>query len=203
MPLAMGSVCGGSGSTRDVFLPLPGEGLDPDRVAGHGFRRLGTPDQWQYTAGGSKGPTKAPGSPEECWSAGLDTVGASGSIWEMSQLGDVPGGPPGAGDLIALIARVTYEIEESDLIPGSWALFRTEANAGTRVEVVSGLGSASGFEYRLANQTTFVPSVTGSGLDSIEEVWVTLEAEAPDPGAGGGSPYTWAFRVPLRNASVP
>jgi hypothetical protein len=136
------------------------------------------------------------GDPEaECAAVGANTVGVGHEFQSLSNLTAAAD----AGDIIQLFTLVEYRIGNSLLRPGSRALFRREAG-GQSVEYVTGLTTASRFQYRRRNQTNFQNMVNGVGnLANIEELRVILEAEAPVPGEAEPESYGWEFRIPLRN----
>jgi type II secretory pathway pseudopilin PulG len=218
-PLAMGIVCGdvkgppgkgkgkgvgmgkgkgkGTLSTAPVYLPLPGGGVDKDRVSWYAIREEGS--EWVYREGTWADLLGAGGNPAgECQAVGTDVTGAGASFHRMT--GFQSPAIPSEGDLIALFTEVEFRFDPSALEPGTGALFRQEGT-GDAVEFATGLTAASRFRYRRQGQTTFQDNVSGAQLDEIVEIRIRTLAESQDPRGGAGPlTYDWDLRIPLRNA---
>jgi len=198
VPVTVGIVCDIQGSAVFTYLPRSGAGLDTASVAGYAFRDAA--GVWSYVADTWNGLYNSSGTAvkDECGTAGMDTTAVPAAHFvEM-------GGPGShtyarAGAPILLHRDLELRLQASALDASVTGLFRGSYGSPL-VEVASGLGASSGFEYRTRGDDTFTSSVSGTDLANIHAVRVTAEAVAP-PGGAGLDPlvYERSRVVPIRN----
>lgn len=198
VPVTVGMVCDIQGSAVSTYLPRSGAGLDTSSVSGYAFQDAA--GAWSYVADAWSGlyDSSGTGVKDDCGTAGMDTTALPAAHF-------VALGGPGShtyareGAPLLLHRDLELRLETSALDPSRIGLFRGTYGA-TLVEVASGLGSGSAFEYRIRGDATFSASVSGSDLGNIHAVRMTAEAVAP-PGGAGLDPYAYELSrvVPIRN----
>lgn len=190
VPVTVGIVCEIQGSAVSTYLPRSGTGLDTASVTGYAFR--GPSGAWSYVADTWSGLYDGSGTAvkDDCGGAGMDTTGIPASHFV-----DLAG--PGShayattGGALLLHRDLELELAPSGLEPSETGVFRGTAGT-TLVEVASGLGAASAFEYRLRGEDSFASSVSGTDLAGIHAVRVTVEAVA-ERGGAGLDPYEYTL----------
>lgn len=198
VPVTVGIVCEIQGSAVSTYLPRSGAGLDTASVTGYAFRDPS--GAWSYVADTWSGLYDGSGTAvkDDCGAAGMDTTGIPASHF-VDLAG--PGSQTWAttGGALLLHRDLELEFTTSGLDPSHIGLFRG-TDGSTPVEVASGLGTGSGFEYRLRGENSFASTVSSGDLAAIHAVRLTVEAVAEREGAGlDPYEYTLSRVVPVRN----
>ncbi len=195
LPLAVGGVCDPSLVHGHVYMPGLSE-IDGDDVAG--FARRDANGDWTYTTDTwshlfvSSGVIDAQDCAAE---SGTDTVGATQDFGNLHFNAATT-----LGEVIMIWQQVEFRIDESELDPTTLAVFRG-VTGGTLREFATGITPDTKFEYS-KDGTTFLSSITGPALDSIEVIRVTASAIASDSaGAVDAYEYEWTVKIPLRNSN--
>lgn len=190
-PVGLGATCGSAAANSYVHLPLDLAELDTDEVTGYAIRD--GEGSWAYTtASWSSMSSGASGDPAaECADRGADTAGVADEYRSL-RLGDPP---PDPGTVVLLFRELELEIYESELMPGTRALFASIGGGGS-MELGTGLTEEAGFRYLLYD--SYVSTVSGADLSEIEGVRLMVEAES----AREQPPFAYGLTldVPLTNA---
>jgi hypothetical protein len=104
---------------------------------------------------------------------------------------------PAEGDVVMLFRETTFKIQQSQLEPSTYGLFRG-SYGDPLVEFATGIDTTAHFQYRAAGGT-YVDTVTAGSLAGIDAVRIVAEARKAAP-TGGVDDVTfgWAVNVPLR-----
>jgi len=199
IPLAVGGVCGISGSETYILLPLGGEAVDPAEVAGYAVRD-GAGD-WTYNDASWATFFTSSGRPaaQVCRGMGADTTGATGDFYRLDGLSASPA--LRVGDLVMIYRQRTLKLATSTLDSASTALF-TGPSGGTLTEFASNLTPSSGFQYRLANQAHWRDRATGGNLGRIAVVRFSARGAAASARMGRDSlTFDLTVLVHLQNAN--
>lgn len=189
-PLGLGAVCGSQSADSYVHLTLDVAELDTDDVAGYAIRDgVGS---WAYAAASWSSISSGSGdAAAACADRGADTAGVADEYRSL-RLADPP---PDPGTVVLLFRELELEIGDSELRPGTRALFASTGGGGS-MELGTGLTGEAGFRYLLDG--SYVSTVSGADLGGIEGVRLIVEAESAreqPPFA-----YTLTLDVPLTNA---
>jgi hypothetical protein len=198
-PLAVGGVCGVNGAETYVLLPRGGGGVDAAEVSGYAVRDAAgdwsfTPGAWAtfYHSSGS-------GPAQRCRAAGADTTGATADFYRLDGLVASPALQ--VGDLIMIYREKTLRLATSTLDSVTTALFTGSAGS-TLNEYASGLTPASGFQYRLANQSHWRDRVAGGNRRRIDVVRFSARGAAVSARMGRDSiTFNLTVSVRLQNAN--
>lgn len=189
-PVGLGAACGSAAGNSYVHLTLDLAELDTDEVTGYAIRD--GEGRWAYTTASWSSMSSGAGDPAaECADRGADTAGVADEYRSL-QLGDPP---PDPGTVVLLFRELELEIDESELMPGTRALFARIGGGGS-MELGTGLTEEAGFRYLLDG--SYVSTVSGADLSRIKGVRLMMEAES----AREQPPFAYALTldVPLTNA---
>jgi prepilin-type N-terminal cleavage/methylation domain-containing protein len=195
MPLVIGIVCGGTSSTRHVYLPLDGAPVTQGVKSGVGV--LSTAGQWlhfEHAWSSLYGGSGEAATVSACASIGADTTGAASDFVRLQV-------PSEAADHMApratamLFANTELAFGTSSLDPERRGLFRGIYGSGL-TEFATGFSTGSRFEYRVDD--AYLPAVSGSDLVRIDAVRIVVEAS----GDGAEEFFGWTVDVPLRNVAL-
>lgn len=189
-PVGLGAVCGAQLADSYVHLTLDVTELDTDEVAGYAIRD--GEGSWAYAAASWSSISAGSGDPAAaCADRGADTAGVA-EEYRSLRLTDPP---PDPGTVVLLFRELELEIYESELMPGTRALFASIAGGGS-MELGTGLTEEAGFRYLLDD--SYVTTVSGADLSRIKGVRLMVEAES----AREQPPFAYALTldVPLTNA---
>ncbi|MEX2527681.1 MAG: prepilin-type N-terminal cleavage/methylation domain-containing protein [Gemmatimonadota bacterium] len=211
VPLAVGMVCdlvdpvtkgkGGKGKvstpgSASIYFPLEGDTVEGARVSGYAVREVD--GSWTYSSStwDALSPSSAPTN--VCGVMGGWVGGDAGNYLSLS------GGVPGVaepGELLGLFEEVEFFLDDSELAPGSQAVFRRRAGASA-TEIATGVTDEAGFQYRMVNGT-LQDDVTGLGnLSQVVGIRFTAGSTSQSVGGVPGVEpfeYGWVVDVPLRN----
>lgn len=197
VPLAMAAVCAEQGNETYVHLPVPTSEIDSDDVTGIAVRDDAL-ETWTYYAATWSSVLRGSGSAaSRCYDEGADTVGARDE-YQTLRLSGVASPRPEPGEVIMIYHEEEFTYATSELDPATRALFRGPYG-GTLTEFATGMSPDAHFRYRIGNPT-YVTSVTGTWLDSIDGIRVMAAGRSrPDPD-GNTYDYDLTVSIPLRNA---
>lgn len=191
VPVAVAGVCDPRASQVRVHL-VGFSQIDTAAVVGYAVG--GATGAWNYQTAtwgslfASSGSTDA----GACYTNGADTAGAATDFVDLNISG-VP-----VGDLVMLFSEVEYSIAASTLQPGSLALYRGPFG-GTLTELVTGLTTTAGFEYRRGN-ATYYTAVASADLPSIDGLRVAALGTAAQAPAGTAFTFGWTIRIPMESS---
>lgn len=189
-PVGLGAVCGAQAADSYVHLTLDVAELDTDEVAGYAIRDEG--GSWAYTAASWSSISAGSGdAAAACADRGADTAGVA-EEYRSLRLTDPP---PDPGTVVLFFRELELEIGDSELMPGTRALFASVAGGGS-MELGTGLTGEAGFRYLLDG--SYLSTVSGADLADIKGVRLMVEAES----AREQPPFAYALTldVPLTNA---
>jgi hypothetical protein len=202
-PLVVGIVCNIRNNDTNVYLPLNGEAVPADDVAGYAVRDgVGG---WAYyaevwedlTHSNQEGPVAA----GYCAPNGIDTVGIIDDFYSLHDVPNVALPPPDTGSVLMLYQDRHYQFKASDLEAGSIGLYL--GNFGDDLfELATGMTPAAGFQYRLRGNTVYQSTVTGSQLRDIDAVRLIATAESTGQVQQTGNnsySFGWTLDVLLKN----
>jgi prepilin-type N-terminal cleavage/methylation domain-containing protein len=154
IPVAMGLVCGSTGTSTDLsLLPVDSVVLASASLSGHAYREAS--GVYTYT----EGPvtmTASGGGP--CNNANITTVagGRTVTVTPRMDAADV-------GAVAFLYQRVRYEFAASTAISGRTGLWRTLETSGATEELAAPFSAATRFRYYRADQDTVDTGVPALG----------------------------------------
>lgn len=189
-PIGLGAVCGFQSADSYVHLTLDVAELDTDEVAGYAIRDEA--GSWAYAAASWSSMSSGSGAAAAaCADRGADTAGVADEYRSL-RLTDPP---PDPGTVVLLFRELELEIGDSELMPGTRALFASVAGGGS-MELGTGLTGEAGFRYLLDG--SYLSTVSGADLSGIEGVRLIVEAESAREQPAFA--YTLTLDVPLTNA---
>lgn len=213
VPLAVGMVCGvvdpvtkgkgGKGKTSTpgaatIYFPLNGDTVEGSRVSGYAVRQVD--GSWSYNSSTWSALSPSSASTDVCGVMGGWVGGEAGNYLSLS--GGVPGVAE-AGELLGLFEEVEFFLDDSELAPGSQAVFRRRAG-GVATEIATGVVDEAGFQYRMLDGT-LQDEVSGVGnLSQIVGIRLTAGSTSESVGGVPGVDpfeYGWVVDVPLRNSN--
>jgi Tfp pilus assembly protein PilV len=200
-PLALGIVCAIAGDDVHAYLLQGSENVVGNDVAGWGVRD--TTGAWAYYTDTWSNLNVSSGSSSafRCENSGADTVGATADFFRLRNVKNSSEPKPEVGWVVMVYQDLHYQFSASALETGTIGLYR--GNYGdTLVELSTGMTANAGFRYRLAGDTTFLATVTGTQLDSIEAVRLTATAESTgqlDRTGDNTYSYGWTADILLKN----
>lgn len=199
-PVVNAVVCGAE--LGDVVVHLPGgsAAVDPDEVAGFGYRNVNT-GVWTYFAlTWSEMEATGGDPPARCAAQGADTVGASAEFVRLRNIDEQMGFTPPVGVVLALVRATELRFTSSLLEPGTTALYRGLFGE-TLVEFATGMASTAHFEYRTGG-TTYAKSVPFGSRESIDAIRVVARALGKgDTSSQREYEFGWAVDIPLANTN--
>ena len=195
LPLAVGGVCHAQASHGRVFMPGL-SGISSSEVAG--YARQDANGDWTYSTDTWSNLLVSSGSADadECATrSGADTVGATQDFGRLL----ISGGTT-LGEAIMIWQEVEFRVATSDLDPTTMAVYRGVTGDALR-EFATGITSSTSFAYS-KDGTTFLETITGTALDSIQVLQVTASAIASES-SGTNDPYEyeWTVKIPLKNSN--
>lgn len=180
----------------DVFAEL-GDARDSVEVAGVAVRDPLTGDWEAANATWGTLVASSVGSASSCRANGADTVGAIGSFSRLQNLGTLLTSVPAEGDVVMLFRETTFKIQQSQLDPGAYGLFRG-SYGDPLVEFATGIDTTARFQYRTAGGT-YVDTVSAGSLAGVDVVRIVAEARtAPPTGGVDAVTFGWTVNVHLR-----
>ena len=154
VPVAMGLVCGNTGSATVLSLmPVDSATLASASISGHAYRQQA--GVYTYAEGTT---TVTPGGAATCGAASITTVTGGRTVIVTPQM------PAGIEGTVAfLYQRVRYDFAPSTTIAGRTGLWRTLETSGATEELAAPFAAGARFRfYRVDEDTarTVVPPVT-------------------------------------------
>lgn len=200
-PLALGIVCALRGDDVYAYLLQGSDQVVGNDVEGWGVRD--TTGAWNYYSETWTELNRSSGSgaADRCSGSGSDTVSAVDDFFRLRDVYKDSSPKPDTGSVIMVYQTLHYQFAASALETGTIGLYR--GNYGdTLVELSTGMTASAGFRYRLVGDTTFLATVTGTQLDSINAIRLIATAESVgqiDLTGNNTYSYGWTTDILLKN----
>lgn len=190
-PVAVGGVCDPRAS--QVRVHIAGlAGVDTSAVMGYAVGGGIGPWTFQTATWGSFFSSSGSVDAGACANNGADTTGAAADFVDLNIAG-VP-----TGDLVMLFTEVEYSIAASVLQPGSLALYRGPFG-GTLTELVTGLTTDAGFQYRRGD-SIYYDVVVAADLPTVDGLRVAALGTVAAAPAGTAFTFGWTIKIPMENS---
>jgi type II secretory pathway pseudopilin PulG len=184
IPVAMGLVCGTSGSATVLsLLPVDSAVFASASISGHAWRQ-GT-GAYSYTEGAT---AISSGGTGTCNAASITTVAGGQVVLVTPQMAGAT-----EGSVAFLYQRVRYDFAASTSINGRTALWRTLETTGATEELAAPFDAASRFRYYRADQDTVDTNVPALG--EIRGIAVELAGASERSRFGKTTPETSKLRT--------
>ena len=196
-PIVIGVVCNRLGAPLADLMTEGGQAaIDTLEVAGVAVRNDST---WEYandTWSNLNGNDLS--SAANCADSGADTTGASGQFHRLRRLNLLFSPSPSEGDVLMLFRETTFKIQQSELDPSTFGLFRGRYGS-TLVEFATGMDSTAQFQYRTGG-SSYSDTIGAGSVGTIDAVRIVADArKAPPTGGVDDITFGWSVNVPLRN----
>jgi type II secretory pathway pseudopilin PulG len=184
IPVAMGLVCGNSGTSTVIsLLPVDSAVMASASLSGHAYRQEN--GVYSYTEAAT---TVSNGGSGTCTSANITTVTGGSIVLVTPQM------PSSAeGSIAFLYQRVRYDFAASSTISGRTALWRTLETSGATEELAAPFDASSRFRYYRADQDTVDTNVPALG--EIRGVALQLIGASEKARFGKTTPETSQLRT--------
>ena len=184
IPVAMGLVCGNTGTTTVLSLvPVDSAVFASASISGHAYRQES--GVYSYAEGAT---SVSSYSGNVCNAASITTVTGGRMVQVTPQM------PAGAVGMVAfLYQRVRYDFASSSTLTGRIALWRTLETSGATEELAAPFGAGSRFRYYRADQDTVDTGIPALG--EIRGVALELVGASERARFGKVSPETSRLRT--------
>jgi prepilin-type N-terminal cleavage/methylation domain-containing protein len=196
-PIVIGVICHRLGAPLADIMTEGGQAaIDTLEVAGVALRNDSTweygNDTWSSLNGSDLSSAAA------CADNGADTTGAPGQFHRLRRLNLLFSPPPSEGDVLMLFRETTFKIQQSELDPTTFGLFRGRYGS-TLVEFATGMDTTAQFQYRTGG-SGYADTITAGSLGTIDAVRIVADARKAAP-TGGVDDITfgWSVNVSIRN----